>query len=224
MSRRPAAVAFDVVQTLFPLDPVAARLAGLGLPAGAADLWYARALRDGFALAAAGVFASFQYVAEGTFRGLLVAHGWPADSPHVHELVSLLGELNAAPDVRPAFERLREAGVPVVALSNGSRSSTRNLLERAGLEPLVDHVLSIDDVKAWKPRPEVYHYAAEVAGVEPGRLALVACHPWDCHGAARAGLVSGWVPRTEPLFPPVFGTPDAQGPTLSAVCDALLDL
>jgi 2-haloacid dehalogenase len=75
----------------------------------------------------------------------------------------------------------------VVTLTNGSATLTTELLERAGLDGLVGRVISIDEVQAWKPASNAYRHTADVLGVAPGRLALIAVHSWDVHGARRAG-------------------------------------
>ena len=219
---RPAAVAFDALQTVFPLEPLRGRLVAAGLPAHALEVWFARTLRDGFALAAAGSYAPFLEVAGGTLAGLFAEHGTPDADPA--PVLAAFAELPAHPDAGPAFARLKEARVAVLVLSNGSHATTRTLLEAAGLYGSVDRIVSIDDAKAWKPRAEVYAYAADKAGVGPDRLALVAAHAWDCHGAKRAGLVTGWVSRAERVFNPALGTPDAQADTLPGVVDELLRL
>ncbi len=93
-----------------------------------------------------------------------------------------------------------EQGARILALTNGSSDTTRAALRKAGLEHHVEQVLSIEDVKRWKPRREVYLHAAQVAGVRPGRPALWPRHAWDVHGAKRAGLIAGWVRRQEGRF------------------------
>jgi hypothetical protein len=81
MPDRPSVVAFDVIGTLFPLDPLREPLVGLGLPPQALEVWFARTLRDGFALAASGAFRPFAEVATGTLVGLLAEHGRPDGPP-----------------------------------------------------------------------------------------------------------------------------------------------
>ena len=85
-------------------------------------------------------------------------------------------------------------------------------------------MISVQEAGTWKPAPVVYRHAASVLGVEPGRLALVAAHAWDCHGASRAGLVTGWVSRPERDYSPIFAPPDVTGADLTEVADGLLDL
>jgi len=70
----------------------------------------------------------------------------------------------------------------------------------------------------------VYRHAASALGVEPGGLALVAAHAWDCHGASRAELVTGWVSRLERAYSPIFAPPDVTGADLTEVARGLLGL
>ena len=216
------AIAFDVFQTLFSLEPLRPRIVALGLPADALELWFAHTLRDGFALAAAGEYASFQAIARDALEGLLAAKKRPIDSATVDATMAGFDELTAHADVGPALTLVRQRQVPAYCLSNGSRASTEGLLRRAKLEAYVAGVISVDDVRAWKPRREVYLHAASVARVAPGELALVAAHAWDVQGAQRAGCVGAFIARTEPQYPAALGTPDVSGKSLVVACERLL--
>ena len=59
MASRPAAVVFNVIETLMPLAPLRERFTAAGLPPHLLDLWFTRTLRDGMALAATGEYAPF---------------------------------------------------------------------------------------------------------------------------------------------------------------------
>ncbi len=213
-------MAVDVVETLVSLDAVAVALEDHGLGPGAGERLFTRLLRDGFALAASGAYRPFREVADGALAGVAPSLTMSQREP----VLAAFSRLNPHPDARPALERLRRAGVPVVALTNGAAATTAALLARAGLDALVPRVISVDEVRAWKPAPAPYLHAADVLGVEPRRLALVAVHGWDVHGAHRAGLVTGWSSRREGVFPAAFDLPDVTGADLVEVAGGLLDL
>jgi 2-haloacid dehalogenase len=221
MAARPAAVAFDVIETLMPLAALRGRLAAAGQPPDLLDLWFTRTLRDGMALSAAGDFVPFRDVAEAALHTLT---GYRLTSEQAGQVLAGFGELPAHPDVRPAVQRLAAAGVRMALLTNGSAEVTASFAERAGIAPYLDKVITVAEVRRWKPPAIVYRYAAESLRVPPDRLALVAAHAWDCHGASRAGLVTGWVSRLEGRYPPVFAPPDVTGQTLVDVADGLLAL
>jgi 2-haloacid dehalogenase len=219
MSRRPAVVAFDVMETLASLEPLRARLTQTGQPPGLLEAWYTRTLRDGMALSATGDYTGFTEVADAALRGL--THYTISDD-QVAYVMAGFDELPAFPDALPAVTRLAEAGLRVACLTNGSASFTSSFVERAGLR--VDRIISVGEVYRWKPAGVVYLYAAEVLGVSPDRLALVAAHDWDCHGAKRAGLTAGWVSRKAGGFGAPFAPPDVQGEDLTEVAAKLLAL
>lgn len=223
-TRRPWAVAFDVNETLFGLEPLRRRLSGLGLPDVGLEWWFAVTLREGFALAAAGDERPFPEVAAAALAEVLSARGLPVPDDAADRILSGFDELEPHPDVRPALQALADAGVPALCLTVGSSEVVRRLVDRAGVGPLVSRVLSARESGYWKPRPEPYRYAAAQAGVPAEALALVAVHPWDVHGAARAGLVSAWVNRAGRAFPAIFTAPAVDGPDLVAVVQALLAL
>ena len=217
---RPIAVAFDVVETLFSLEPVGAALEHAGAGSDDLALFFAHLLRDGFALAAAGDHREFREVAAAA-----VAHVVPdVTSDQRQQVLDAFSRLPAHADAALALSGLVDAGVRVVTLTNGGADQTRALLETAGLNRYVEQVLTVDDVRRWKPAPEPYLHAAHALDLPASRVALVAVHAWDVHGARRAGLVTGWASRLEGSFADIFDQPDVSGPDLVSVADALLAL
>jgi 2-haloacid dehalogenase len=224
MTARPAVVAFDVIETLMSIEPLRGRLTDAGQPPQLLDIWYARILRDGMALSAAGDYADFPSVAGASLRSL--ADGSISDE-QVAAVVSALGDLPAFPDALPAVKSLAEGGVRVVCLTNGRADTTASFSARTGLDPFIERVISVGEVFRWKPAAVVYRYAAEVLGVWPERMALVAAHDWDCHGAKRAGMTTGWVHRApggSGGYGAYFAPPDVTGADLTEVAAKLLAL
>lgn len=218
---RPRAVVFDVNETLVELAGLRVVFDELGLAPHALDWWFATLLRDGFALATTGDIASFASLAAVALDEVMAASD-TATPPHaLDSLLSAFRELRVHDDVAPALEYLAGAGISVAALTNGSSEVTAGLLDRAGLAHLVREVRSVDVVGLWKPRVEAYHYIAHVLDVEPERLALVAVHPWDLHGAGGAGLVTGWPNRRGRRYPNVFRPPTVSGTTILDVVEQL---
>lgn len=220
---RPKAVAFDIIGTVFPLEPLRAAIVSMGLPPAALEGWFAAGLRDAFAMCAVGDFKPFATVLRGSLDQVLFEQRLSAPESEKAALVQQLGQLPARPDALQAFEALTDAGVRIAALSNGSKSSTTALLEQAGLLPLVEHVVSVDEVKLSKPRREVYEHAAREMRVEPGALALVAAHAWDVNGAKAAGLTTAYLSADRP-FSSVMRSPDVEGGTLVEAVQRILEL
>jgi 2-haloacid dehalogenase len=215
----PDVVAFDVIDTLFSLASLEPALVAAGGGPSTLELWFRRLLADGFALTAAGDYRSFSDVAKASLRSVLPdAHDNDLDA-----VVAGFTELDAHPDSAPAMGRAVE-GARVVVVTNGSARSTRVLLERSGLDAFVDSVVSVADTKAWKPTAAPYLHAAAVVDVPPERLAVATVHPWDVHGAYRAGLSTGWCNRDGRRYPAIFHAADVHGPELLSVVEGLLGL
>jgi 2-haloacid dehalogenase len=221
MAQRPLVIAFDVIETLFPLEPLRTRITEAGQPGHLLELWFARLLRDAFALTAAGGYRPFPEVAAGA---LTAVTGNALGDREVQQIVAGFGELDPRPDAEPAVRAARDAGLRVVTLTNGSARNTGALLERAGLRQQVERVISVHEVRRWKPVPEPYRHAAAVCEVPADRVALIAAHGWDVHGARHAGLTTGWVSHLEGHFPAVFDPADVNGDDLVTVVDGLLQL
>ncbi|WP_338022758.1 HAD-IA family hydrolase [Allosalinactinospora lopnorensis] len=183
--------------------------------------WFDHVLRDAFVLAASGGYRPFRDVAISALHDV-TGHRLPQGA--AEELISAMAALDARADAAPAMRRVRDAGVAVLTLTNGAAETTRRLLDGAGLSDHVQRVISIDEVGRGKPAPEPYRYAAEACGVAPHRLALVAAHGWDVHGARSAGLTTGWSSHLEGRFPAVFDPADVMGTDLVSVVDGLLEL
>jgi 2-haloacid dehalogenase len=224
MNPPPSVAILDVNETLSDLAPLAGRFEEVGAPGGLLPTWFAATLRDGIALAASGQYAAFPDVARAALLALLARVGGltrPLDEAADHVLAGI-GTLPLHPDVEPGLRRLREAGLRIATLTNGSAATTEALLGRAGIADLVERTLDVSEVGRWKPAPEPYWYACRALGVALSAAALIAVHPWDVHGAKRAGLGGAWLDRHGDPYPGVFLAPDATGSDLPTLADRLV--
>lgn len=217
----PRAVAFDIIETVFPLEPLRNAMTTWGLPPEALETWFAAALRDAFALAVVDQFKPFSRVLKSALQQILAIHAVHVSEDHQSAVLQRMADLPCRPDAEQAFQLLQEQGIPIIALSNGAAATTHALLNGAGLKRFVDHVISVDDVQRSKPDKEVYWHAARAAAVAPADLALIAVHPWDINGAKAAGLMTGYVSLGRP-FSDVMHAPDVVGEGLLDVVQALL--
>jgi 2-haloacid dehalogenase len=198
-----AVYVFDVNETLSDLGPMGIRFAEVGLPPTAAQLWFATLLRDGIGVAAAGGLARFADVARGVLAAML-----PGDPEAVEQVMAGFLDLPVHPDVPGGIRALRAAGHRLATLSNGAASVAGGLLTRAGIRDQFEALLSVEDAGAWKPARVAYHYAADRLGIPPAEATLVAVHPWDIDGAARAGLRTAWINRTGAAYPAHLVSPE----------------
>lgn len=219
---QPTVVVFDVNETLSDLRPLRHRFTDLGAPAHLARLWFTAVLREGIGLAAAGTSERFTVIGADVLRELL--DGRPLDrdmDAAIEHVLSGFTSLPTHPDVPAGVRALRAAGYRLVTLSNGSASIAETLLTSAGVGEEFEAFLSVDDAGVWKPAAPAYRYAAEYCEVPLERMLLVAVHPWDLNGAARAGMTTAWLNRSGARYPVHCAAPTRVAGSLTELADTL---
>jgi 2-haloacid dehalogenase len=220
--RRPALLVFDVNETLSDMAPIAARFQDVGAPPYLAKTWFAGLLRDGFALTVAQVNPSFASLGAEGLRVMLSGLSLNQNlSDAVEHIMSGFSDVQVHPDVPDGIRALRQLGVRLVTLANGSASIARRLLADAGLEDAFESLLSVERAGVWKPAIGAYVYALAACEVDPVDAMLVAAHPWDTDGARRAGLASAWINRGGGRYPDYFLPPDLEAASLLRLADQL---
>jgi 2-haloacid dehalogenase len=206
---------------LSDLEPMRDRFVAAGLAAHSLDTWFASTLRDGFALTAAGTYADFRTVGVDVLTAQLVAAGVEPTEEIIGSVLSGMTQLSLHPDVGPGLRRLRDAGLRIVTLTNGSAAMSERMFTEGGIMPLLEYRLDVATPQRWKPHPAAYQHAADVCGVPVERMALVAVHPWDIDGARRAGLQGYYLDRRGTPYPKAFLDPDLVVPDLLALAGAV---
>jgi 2-haloacid dehalogenase len=100
--------------------------------------------------------------------------------------------LDPWPDVLPGFERLKER-YPLVTLSNGNVALMLNMARRAGIP--WDTILGAEVSKVYKPQAEAYLITADLLGLPPEQVMLVAAHPRDLDAATKTGFRTAYIHR-----------------------------
>jgi 2-haloacid dehalogenase len=111
-------------------------------------------------------------------------------------LMDLYLQLEAYPDARETLVALRQRGLRLAVLSNGSTGMLDAGIRNARLDELLDAVLSVEEVGVYKPSPEVYAMAARQLDLLPGEIGFVSANGWDVHGASAFGFRVAWCNRT----------------------------
>lgn len=221
MTQRPAAVAFDVVETLISLEPMGERFAQVGLDPQLVRAWFPRTLLYGIGMSVAGDYVPFPVAAGEALRAV---SGYTLSDAAVADVLAGIGQLPAHPDVEPAMKTLAAAGIRMICLTNGTAAMTQAFLDRCGLTDYIEAVVATAEVNSWKPPAKVYHHGAARLGLPPAEVALVAVHAWDCHAAKRAGLMAGWAARLEARYGEIFVPADVTGADLVEVATGLAAL
>jgi 2-haloacid dehalogenase len=203
------AFVFDAYGTLFDVHAAIARhRAAAGPDADRfSETWRTKQLEYAWMLSAAGHYVDFWTLTE---RALDHAFArFPSVDRSLRAvLLDAYFKLDAFPDARPALGALRAKGIKTAILSNGSPKMLDGAVAAARIGAELDAVLSVDTIRIYKPRQEVYALVTDAFGMTPSEVAFVSSNRWDVMGAAAFGFTCIWVnranmPEEYPEFAPV---------------------
>lgn len=127
--------------------------------------------------------------------------------------------LSVFPDVREVLDALKSRGIPTGLLSNGDPAMLGVAVRSAGLEGLLDQVLSADTVRCYKTDPRVYALGPQAFKLPAKQILFVSSNGWDALGATWHGYTTLWVNRAD-LPPEQLDTPPTRtGSSLRDVLD-----
>ncbi|MDE2580165.1 MAG: haloacid dehalogenase type II [Rhodospirillales bacterium] len=130
-------------------------------------------------------------------------------------LMDLYLTLSAFPEVPDTLRRLKEAGFVTAILSNGSPAMLDSAVRGAGLQNLLDAVLSADAVQVFKTHPRVYDYALQRLGVRAEQVSFQSSNAWDAFAASAYGMRVVWCNRYGQRRERLPGAPDHEVKSLA---------
>lgn len=119
------------------------------------------------------------------------------------ELMSIYAVLPAFDEVKVALQKFKAKGFKMFAFSNGKKDAVEKLLVNAGIIEFFDGVVSVDDIKTFKPSPGAYAHFLRSADAKSGDSWLISSNAFDVTGSISAGMKSAWIKRSsEAIFDP----------------------
>jgi 2-haloacid dehalogenase len=202
------AVFFDLFGTLLSLRTLDERCEALAPGRGAelAARWRSRQLELSWLRTAMERWVDFDMVTADALSAVVREFGVSPDPEAVTRTAGAFRELPVHPEVPAVLARLREGGLILGILTNASRATLDAVLARTGLP--MDHALSVNAVRRFKPSPAVYALATEAMGLPPERIGFVTGNAWDAAGSSAFGFRVAWL-RAEGGPPlPSVGAPE----------------
>jgi len=136
---------------------------------------------------------------------------------HEDKLMNQYRHLSAFPENKEVLVALRTRGVVTGILSNGDPEMLGIAVRSAGLEGLLDHVLSVDSVRKYKTHPAAYALGTSATGLDAKQIAFVSCNAWDALAATWFGYRTLWVNRYQLPFEELGTPPTRTGSSLRDV-------
>ncbi|MCM5704992.1 haloacid dehalogenase type II [Larsenimonas salina] len=190
-------LAFDVYGTLLDTGSLADMMRdALGDQAEAvSEAWRARQLNLAFRRGLMGRYVDFALCTQDALNAVLEEGGHQLDEAQRKALLKGYGTLPPHSDTLAGLKALRTQNVTMVAFSNGTADAMQNVLTQAGLIDQFDALVSVDDIKRFKPDPQVYLHLMRTMASSPDNTWLVSSNAWDIQGARHVGLNAAWVHR-----------------------------
>ena len=112
------------------------------------------------------------------------------------QLMAAYRVLPAFADARRALEALSSSHYRLFAFSNGHADDVNGLLRHAAIDHYFEAVVSVDEIRSFKPNPAVYGHFLRRSGATGAEAWLVSSNPFDVIGAVSAGMRAAWVKRS----------------------------
>jgi 2-haloacid dehalogenase len=218
------ACVFDAYGTLFDFNSAAARCRdALGDKAAPlAALWRDKQIQYTWLRTMMGRHADFWQVTGDGLDFALETLGI-VDAGLRARLMDCYLTLDCFPEVPDMLKRLKAGGYKTAILSNGSPSMLEAAVGNAKLGTLLDAVVSVEEVGAFKVHPKVYQRAVDRLGVKPGEITFQSSNAWDAYAASDFGFRVVWCNRYGQRPERMPGKPDAMIKSLAEL-PALLGL
>jgi 2-haloacid dehalogenase len=224
-------IVFDAYGTLFDVYSITALAESIFPSQGAAIamLWrdkqieYTRliSLSDPSGANGSRYYESFWSLTRLSLRYTLERLKLPSNAEQEDRLMAQYAKLQAFPENLAVLRQLKGKGIATAILSNGSPDMLDSAVKSAGMEALLDKVISIDGIRQFKTMPQSYALVTEHFQCKAGQVLFVSSNAWDALGATWAGFTTLWINRQGMPYETLGPKPHFTGTTLGAVLECL---
>ena len=117
-----------------------------------------------------------------------------------NELLNLYKELSLYPEVKECLDALKSKKIKIAILSNGTPDLLKGLVESNNIQSYFDNIISVEDVKIYKPDPKVYEMPIKKYNCKPENICFLSSNTWDVSGGGVFGYNAVWVNRFNKIF------------------------
>ena len=193
----PVTLAFDVYGTLIDTHGVVVVLQGMvgDKARNFSQTWRDKQLEYSFRRGLMQHYENFTVCTRDALNYTCAHYKTPLNDTQKEALLAAYRELPAFPDVKEGLALLSGAGYRLFAFSNGSAEAVSALLAAAGIDDYFLGVISVDEIKSFKPNPAVYTHFLRRSDARGCEAWLISSNPFDVIGAMSAGMKGAWVQR-----------------------------
>jgi 2-haloacid dehalogenase len=213
---------FDLNGTLTDLSVLDPHFQNAFGTADARREWFNEMIQLSMVSTMTGYYVEFPKLAKASLDAVAARYRVRLSEEAVAAIVAGTRTAPAFPDVKPALERLRDAGFRMAVLTNSPLGSAEAVLRNAEIYESFERVLSVDAIRTYKPSAEVYRYGAAQLKIPLTSMLMIAAHAWDTTGAIRAGCTAAFLERPFEVLDSLAPRPRFIAPDLGALATQLL--
>jgi 2-haloacid dehalogenase len=194
---KPKAFVFDAYGTLFDVHSVVATV-GNNIPGdlrALSNLWRQKQLEYTWLRSLMERYEDFWEVTRAALRSAIMQLKIEASGAELDRLMQAYLRPRAFPEVISVLDALK--GTPMAILSNGSPRMLESAVQHNGLTPYFAEIISVDEVKTYKPSPRAYALAARALNIPHEEILFVSSNSWDAAGAKAFGYKVCWCNRSQ---------------------------
>jgi 2-haloacid dehalogenase len=191
------ALIFDVYGTLFDVYSVKEKC-NQYYPGKGEDIslsWRKKQLEYSFLRQLMGKYDTFLNITKDALRYALNEQNEELDIEIENILMEEYLHLSHYEEVKNVLEQFQHKKLAV--FSNGSHDMLDPLIQNSGLSFLFDEIISVDDIKQYKPTPASYTLALDIIGVKREEVLFMSSNGWDISGAKNFGFNTAWINRNK---------------------------
>jgi 2-haloacid dehalogenase len=139
----------------------------------------------------------------------------------VEKLLQQYAHLKPFKENLTVLQKIKASGLTTAILSNGSMNMLTSAVNSAGMTNVLDHIISVDQIRLFKTAPESYALVQQTISVQKNEVLFVSSNSWDALGATWFGFTTHWVNRQGLPFEALSPQPHFSGSDLNSVLTSL---
>jgi 2-haloacid dehalogenase len=143
------------------------------------------------------------------------------ESGQVEKLMQQYAHLTPFTENLTVLQKIKDMGLTTAILSNGSVDMLTSAVKSAGMEDVLDHLISVDSIRLFKTSPESYGLVQQTIAVNKDEVLFVSSNAWDALGATWFGFTTHWVNRQGLPFEALSPQPHFSGADLTSVLTSI---
>ena len=218
-------IVFDLYGTLYDVHSVirACEKFYPGQGVDMSNLWRQKQLEYTWLRSLMNRYVSFEKATEDALRFTCNQLGLPLDDETHQRLADAYLEINPYEDTPVALRKLKDEGIPLGIISNGSHRSIEEVVTNSEMNWAFEELISVEDVQVFKPHESVYSLAEKKMGCSREDILFISSNAWDASAASYFGFPVCWINRKNGAFDELDARPKHMVNDLNEMADWLLE-